>query len=321
MLNLRIQMSSPQSAASGSRAASPDDENGKPRPQSPAPAAISRLDRHADLKRRSAQAFTVFANEERDRLLKTRPDLPMGLVTRMMVEKWRSLDNEAKKPYFDAARASPPLKIVKSSNDASSEIIPTKKWRPIVTYSQPAISVPVRDQTVGFEQIPEQTPGRVIIVQGIRLFFMLGLCLMFLHLAGKLATPVVEVPKNPSAISASIAQALGVTIVTPQRSSAAHVPTPVMPPPIRTPAVRTKVLSSTAGLSSLRSSTPPVSSSSDAQTRSDNTVYGFSNSQQALDMFYLALCEPAFPHPNEPPLTPFPANYCYEAYLRLTSGQ
>ncbi|KAL6726565.1 hypothetical protein Aduo_008526 [Ancylostoma duodenale] len=297
-------MSSPQSAASGSRAASPDDENGKPRPQSPAPAAISRLDRHADLKRRSAQAFTVFANEERDRLLKTRPDLPMGLVTRMMVEKWRSFDNEAKKPYFDAARASPPLKTVKSSNDASSEIIPTKKWRPIVTYSQPAISVPVRDQTVRFEQIPEQTPGRVIIVQG------------------KLATPVVEVPKNPSAISASIAQALGVTIVTPQRSSTAHVPTPVMPPPIRTPAVRTKVLSSTAGLSSLRSSTPPVSSNSDVQTRSDNTtVYGFSNSQQALDMFYLALCEPAFPHPNEPPLTPFPANYCYEAYLRLTSGQ
>lgn len=38
----------------------------------------------SDLKRRSAQAFTVFANEERDRLLKTRPDLPMGLVTRMV---------------------------------------------------------------------------------------------------------------------------------------------------------------------------------------------------------------------------------------------
>lgn len=109
-----------------------------------------------------------------------------------MVEKWRSFDNEAKKPYFDAARASPPLKTVKvwnrrsysenlwlvpsfsilctfqSSNDTSSEIIPTKKWRPIVTYSQPVLSVPVRDQTVRFEQVPEQTPGRVIIVQGIR---------------------------------------------------------------------------------------------------------------------------------------------------------
>lgn len=142
------------------------------------------------------------------------------------------------------------------------------------------------------------------------------MCLTLLSFTGKLATPVVEVPKNrmfafivlsltilfyshkndvltlsnpfalassvairppilkvlrlcycdfhlwfirnliASAISASIAQALGVTIATPQRSSTAHVSTSVMPPPIRTSAIRTKVFSSTASLTSLRSSTP-----------------------------------------------------------------
>ncbi|KAK6744457.1 hypothetical protein RB195_011269 [Necator americanus] len=293
-------MSSPHSSASGSRAASPEDENGKPKSQSPSLPPISRLDRHADLKRRSAQAFTVFANEERDRLLKTRPDLPMGLVTRMMVEKWRSLDNEAKKPYFEAARTSPPLKTVKGTNDTSSEIVPSKKWRPIVTYSQPVLTVPVRDQPFRAEQTSGQTPGRVIIVQG------------------KLSNPVVEVPKNPSAISASIAQALGVTIVAPQRTSSTPISTAVMPPPIRTSVVRTKTIPSAVGLSSQQITSTTINS--EAQTRSDNNGYGFSSSQQALDMFYLALCEPAFPHPNEPPLTPYPANYCYEAYLRMTSG-
>ncbi|VDM66842.1 unnamed protein product [Strongylus vulgaris] len=128
-----------------------------------------------DLKRRSAQAFTIFANEERDRLLKTRPDLPMGLVTRMMVEKWRNLDSEAKKPYFDASRASPPLKTVKGTNDSLSEIIPTKKWRPVVSYTQPISNAPT--QTVRVDQPSEQAQGRVIIVQG------------------KLGAPVLEVSK------------------------------------------------------------------------------------------------------------------------------
>ncbi|KHJ84215.1 hypothetical protein OESDEN_16074, partial [Oesophagostomum dentatum] len=171
-----------------------------------------------------------------------------------------------------------------SSNDISSDIVPPKKWRPVVTYTQPILAT--RDQPIRVEQVTEQAPQRVIIVQG------------------KLAPPIVDVPKAPSAISASIAQALGMTIVAPQRTSTAPVSNPVMPPPLRTSAHRMK----------------PLSTSSDAQVRSNNT-YGFSSSQQALEMFYLALCEPAFPHPNEPPLTPYPANYCYEAYLRMTSGQ
>uniref|UniRef100_A0A0K0DPK3 HMG box domain-containing protein n=1 Tax=Angiostrongylus cantonensis TaxID=6313 RepID=A0A0K0DPK3_ANGCA len=97
---------SSRSSGSGSRAASPEDENGKPRPESPALSATMKQDRYADLKRRSANAFTMFANEEREKLMKTHPDLPMGLVTRMMVEKWRTLDNEARKPYFEASRVS-----------------------------------------------------------------------------------------------------------------------------------------------------------------------------------------------------------------------
>ncbi|ETN76145.1 hypothetical protein NECAME_03518 [Necator americanus] len=174
-------MSSPHSSASGSRAASPEDENGKPKSQSPSLPPISRLDRHA-------------------------------------------------------------VCFFQGTNDTSSEIVPSKKWRPIVTYSQPVLTVPVRDQPYRAEQTSGQTPGRVIIVQVV-----VFLTSMF---SGKLSNPVVEVPKNPSAISASIAQALGVTIVAPQRTSSTPISTAVMPPPIRTSVVRTKTIPSAAGLSS-----------------------------------------------------------------------
>ncbi|CAJ0598474.1 unnamed protein product [Cylicocyclus nassatus] len=288
-------MPSSQTSQSGSRAASPEDENGKPRSQSPAE-SLDKTDKYADLRRRSAQAFTIFANEERDRLLKTRPDLPMGLVTRMMVEKWRSFDNDAKKPYFDALRASPPLKTVKNGNDCSSEIIPPKKWRPAASYTQPIF-------TVGNQPIqnPEQS-GRVIVVQG------------------KLGASVAEVVKPPSSISASIAQALGMTIITPQHTSIITASAPSMPSTVRSSSSRSKLHHGTTTVMS-QSNVSNLSSASDPLFRSATGSYGFANSQQALDMFYLALCEPAFPQPNEPPLTPYPANYCYEAYLRMTSGQ
>ncbi|KAK6020683.1 hypothetical protein OSTOST_13660, partial [Ostertagia ostertagi] len=95
---------------------------------------ISQLDAAAtiNLKRRSAYAFSIFANEEREKLMKTHPDLPMGLVTRMPA-------------------------------DAIPESIPSKKLRPIIPYTK--ISLPVNDQPIRVETVTEQQPGKVIFVQ------------------------------------------------------------------------------------------------------------------------------------------------------------
>ncbi|KAJ1364068.1 hypothetical protein KIN20_024067 [Parelaphostrongylus tenuis] len=293
---------SSRSSGSGSRAASPEDEQGKPRPESPASLAAMKQDRYTDLKRRSANAFTVFANEERDKLMKTHPDLPMGLVTRMMVEKWRSLDNEAKKPYFEASNTLPP-KIKKTTLDAVPAIVPAKKLRIATPCTSSGLTIPTNGQVATLESVSGQ-PERVIIVQG------------------RVAAPI-EIPKtnNTSVISASIAQALGVT-VTPHRTTSSQITRHVVPTAVRTPVTRPKP--SSAPVVTAHEVTPlPMtlaSSNGDAQKRSVSSGLGFTSSKEALEMFYLALCEPAFPYPNEQPLTPFPANYCYDAYLRMSSG-
>ncbi|XGW14620.1 hypothetical protein V3C99_000698 [Haemonchus contortus] len=290
---------SSHSSGAGSRVGSPEDENAKSRSQLPASPTAGKQDRFADMKRRSAYAFSIFANEEREKLLKTHPDLPMGLVTRMMVEKWKGLDSEAKMPYFEAARTSP-LKTKKNADGPLSDAIPAKRLRPIIPYTK--ISLPVNDQPLRVEAVTEQQPGKVIFVQGR-------------------VNPVTELPKilNPSSISASIAHALGMPIAT--QSQRAPVVARVSPPPLRSSTVRsrpTPTVVSSQQITAMPMSVPtaPV----DVEVR-PTTNSGFASSQQALEMFYLALCEPAFPHPNEPPLTPYPANYCYDEYLRLTSGQ
>ncbi|VDO57102.1 unnamed protein product [Haemonchus placei] len=261
---------SSHSSGAGSRVGSPEDENGKSRSQLPASPTTGKQDRFADMKRRSAYAFSIFANEEREKLLKTHPDLPMGLVTRM--------------------NADGPL----------SDAIPAKRLRPIIPYTK--ISLPVNDQPIRVEAVTEQQPGKVIFVQGR-------------------VNPVTELPKilNPSSISASIAHALGMPIAA--QSQRAPVVARVSPPPLRSSTVRsrpTPTVVSSQQITAMPMSVPtaPV----EVEVRPTATS-GFASSQQALEMFYLALCEPAFPHPNEPPLTPYPANYCYDEYLRLTSGQ
>ncbi|KJH47994.1 HMG box [Dictyocaulus viviparus] len=291
-------------SGSGSRAASPEDENMKTRSDSPALSIIMKQDRYADLKRRSAQAFTVFANEEREKLMKTHPDLPMGLVTRMMVEKWKTLDNEARKPYFESSRNSS-IKAKKTAEDLVSGIIPAKKPCLLASYTPSGHSVYANENAASLESSSEQ-PGRIVIVQG------------------KVATSMNDAVKTNSSsmISATIAQALGVT-VTPQKTTQTQVAKHAMPPPVRTSSLRART-SSTPIVSTQEMNALPTSlasSNGDSHKRITSACYGFSSSQQALDMFYLALCEPAFPHPNEPPLTPYPANYCYDAYLRMTSGQ
>ncbi|KAK5965534.1 HMG box [Trichostrongylus colubriformis] len=290
---------SSRSSGARSRVGSPEDENSKSRSQlSPSP-TTAKQDRFADLKRRSAYAFSIFANEEREKLLKTHPDLPMGLVTRMMVEKWKGLDSEAKMPYFEAARTSP-LKLKKTDDPCG--VTPAKKLRPIIPYTKISLS----DQAIRVESVSEQQPGKVIFVQGR-------------------VSPASERPtiKNPSSISASIAHALGMPITPqPQRSLSTPVIAHVNPPPVRASTVRprsTATVVSSQQITAMPLSVPtaPV----DANVQPSTASSGFSTSQQALDAFYLALCEPAFPHPNEPPLTPYTANYCYEEYLRMTSGQ
>ncbi|KAK6058513.1 HMG box [Cooperia oncophora] len=288
-----------------SRVGSPVDENGKSRSQQPVPPNSAKQDRFADLKRRSAYAFSVFANEEREKLLKTHPDLPMGVVTRMMVEKWKGLNTEAKMPYFDASRISA-LKTTtaKPNVDEIKLPVPAKRLRPIIPYTK--ISLPINDQPLRVETVTEQQPGKVIFVQGR-------------------VNPVAERPRiqHSSSISASIAHALGMPMSSqPQRTSSAPVIARVSPPPIRTTAVRARQAASVVSSQQITAapmSVPVVPAEAEVQPSTTNN--GFATSQQALEMFYLALCEPAFPHPNEPPLTPYPANYCYDEYLRMTSGQ
>ncbi|PIO72502.1 HMG box [Teladorsagia circumcincta] len=292
---------SSHSSGAGSRVGSPEDENGNSRSQLPASPTTAKQDRFADLKRRSAYAFSIFANEEREKLMKTHPDLPMGLVTRMMVEKWKGLDTEAKMPYFEAARTSP-LKT-KKPVDSIPEVIPAKKLRPIIPYTK--IALPVNDQPIRVETVTEQQPGKIIFVQGR-------------------VNPVPERSKigYPSSISASIAHALGMPIAVQSQRRSPSVVTRVSPPPLRTAAVRARPAPTV--VPSQQITAAPVSAPAlpaDTEVRPQTTNSGFATSQQALDMFYLALCEPAFPHPNEPPLTPYPANYCYDEYLRMTSGQ
>lgn len=299
---------SSNSSGAGSRAGSPEDENGKPKSHvPPATPASLKQERFADLKRRSAYAFSMFANEEREKLLSTHPDLPMGVVTRMMVEKWKSLDAESKMPYFEAAR-SPMLKAKKPANNVISETTPPKKLRPIIAYTPTAISMSEQVAKVNANACVDQQQSKVIILQG------------------RLANQVNEAskPQKASIISASIAQALGVTI-TPHKTVSAPMTIPnVNPPPLRTVSIRprpsTSVVVSAQQITAAPMTVTAPTNETQVPRRREEGPYGFATSQQALDMFYLALCEPAFPHPDEPPLTPYPASYCYEAYLKMTSS-
>ncbi|WKY02905.1 hypothetical protein Q1695_016307 [Nippostrongylus brasiliensis] len=294
-----------------SRAASPEDENGKPQISPPVPSNPVKIERYADLKRRSAYAFSIFANEEREKLLQTHPDLPMGIVTRMMVEKWKSLNSESKAPYFDAARTSP-LRTKKPADDTITPPPPIKKMRSIMAY-QTALPSQVKrvDPTGQQQQQQQQRQGKVFVLQGK---------------PPGVNADVVK-PRNPSVISASIAQALGMTITAPQRTTAPSAATPVATPTTNAPraassALRLSVLRSKPSSSSAQQPTSVVTKSEiEAPKSQSDAPYGFASSEQALEMFYLALCEPAFPHPDEPPLTPYPANYCYDAYMRMISDQ
>uniref|UniRef100_A0A1I7WQU7 UMA domain-containing protein n=1 Tax=Heterorhabditis bacteriophora TaxID=37862 RepID=A0A1I7WQU7_HETBA len=99
----------------------------------------------------------------------------------------------------------------------------------------------------------------------------------------------------------------------------------VMPPPLRPPISVNKIVPRTPPVSIPQTTSSvqsvPSSSHTSVQGNQPYTRPGLSTPQQALDMFYLALCEPAFPQPNEAPLTPYPANFCYDVYMRMINGQ